>query len=391
MASCLATPLMAQSALTGIPTISKASGVGPTMVPLPQMLQEAGDDLKAGKAQDAEDVLQKAAILYPDNFQVAMALTTTAMSLDHYQIMADSATKAVALNENSPQAYYFLAYAQNSLKNYSDAQIAISHSLAIMPELPSDILAGNIYGSLEQYHNAINAYQNAIGQDPDNLDAHLSIASIYAQLNDNEDSLEEYKASDLILGLTQGITAGVKTELEHQIVSGEAIAYANLGKTNIANNLLNPLIDVKQPSKNSLSTLANLYDIEHRYPDAIKVYQQLEQIDPKDGVMWGNLGWVEYENGDYGDALKYSEKALSIDKTLAYVQFNIGLIRAVQGSSYLSASAYKSAVKESYPFDIQSGANDVMHALKSQPNNQALKSSLQYLENAVISKSESEE
>ncbi len=379
---------MAQSVLTGIPTINKAQSAGPSMTPLPQLLQEAGEDLKAGKTQDAETVLQKAAILYPDNFQVAMALTTTAMALDHYQIMADSASKAVTLNENSPQAYYFLAYAQNRLKNYSEAQVAISHSLAIMPELPSDLLSGDIYGSLEQYHNAINAYQNAIGQDPDNLDAHLSIASIYAQLNDNQDSLEEYKASDLILGQTQGITPEVKTELEHQIVSGEAIAYANLGRTSTANKLLNPLIDVKKPSKNSLSTLANLYDIEHRYPEAIKVYQQLEQIDPNDAVMWGNLGWVEYEDGNYADALKYSEKALSIDKTLSYVQFNIGLIRAVQGSSYLSATAYKSAVKESYPFDIQSGANDVMHALKSQPNNQALKNSLKYLEDAVISKSE---
>ncbi len=45
---------------------------------------------------------------------------------------------------------------------------------------------------------------------------------------------------------------------------------------------------------------------------------------------FGNKGWEEYLSGRYDECLSYSRKALEIDNTLWYAQYNVALIYLIQ-------------------------------------------------------------
>ena len=47
-------------------------------------------------------------------------------------------------------------------------------------------------------------------------------------------------------------------------------------------------------------------------------------------MEFGNKGWQEYEKGNYNECLNYSRKALEINNTLWYAQFNVALVYLIQ-------------------------------------------------------------
>lgn len=73
----------------------------------------------------------------------------------------------------------------------------------------------------------------------------------------------------------------------------------------------------KQPLYKSSTCNANL------------IYTIFPDRDPT-AVEFGNKGWKEFELGNYNECLNYSRKALEINNTLWYAQFNVALVYLIQ-------------------------------------------------------------
>lgn len=50
-------------------------------------------------------------------------------------------------------------------------------------------------------------------------------------------------------------------------------------------------------------------------------------------LMYGNLGWKAFENGEYDKCLIMSNKALELDSSLSYIHFNIALVCLIKNDS----------------------------------------------------------
>jgi tetratricopeptide (TPR) repeat protein len=58
----------------------------------------------------------------------------------------------------------------------------------------------------------------------------------------------------------------------------------------------------------------------------------------------GNLGWKAFERGDYDRCMELSKKALSLDATLGFVQFNIALTYLIKGMNAEALEEYTLAI-----------------------------------------------
>jgi hypothetical protein len=59
-------------------------------------------------------------------------------------------------------------------------------------------------------------------------------------------------------------------------------------------------------------------------------YYSIEHVHNPTAAGFGNKGWEEYLAGRYDECLNYSRKALEIDNTLWYAQYNVALIYLIQ-------------------------------------------------------------
>ncbi len=61
-------------------------------------------------------------------------------------------------------------------------------------------------------------------------------------------------------------------------------------------------------------------------------------------IMYGNLGWKQYQNGNLDGAIENSKKALAIDSTLCWVNANMGLYSLIKGNQTIATDFYVDAL-----------------------------------------------
>lgn len=65
----------------------------------------------------------------------------------------------------------------------------------------------------------------------------------------------------------------------------------------------------------------------------------------KKGETYGELGWKSYENGDIDKAIALSEKALTFDKSLGWVNANLGLFHLAKNNEEKALEYYVEAIQ----------------------------------------------
>ncbi len=362
----------------------------PQLIPLPELMQKGIALLQKKQTAQALQVFQNAAALYPYSFEAQITLAAVSLQTGNYKMSADAAQSAAALNENSARAYEVLAAAQNGLNNYSGALAAEKKAIVLSPDnAQMQMDAGQFAMQTDHYDEAARYFQNSIGLDQANIVGHMALGDAFTQLNENEKALNEYSAALNLLDQLPTAASAAATQIRYQIVTDEATAYSNAKQYSKAMLVLQSLPTSVQNTANTLSALAQINDQKGEHAAAIAQYQKLLQTKPKDAITWGNLGWSQYEAGDLKSAFQSSYKALSFNKTLSYVKFNLGLFYAVQGNWGQSRQIYSEAASTAAPFDIAAGIHDLRNALKRQPANSTLKEALKLLvaahEHAVLS------
>lgn len=79
---------------------------------------------------------------------------------------------------------------------------------------------------------------------------------------------------------------------------------------------------------------------------ARKAYQEMLDLDPKNALVWANLGAVEQQAGNSKRAEECFENSVMYNTELAQSWLALGLIRLERGDTYLAMSALARAVHE---------------------------------------------
>ncbi len=137
---------------------------------------------KANSLKTAAQLLQKSIDL-GDTLDIPHALLGYLYNMERqYDKAIEEGKRAIELNPNSADAYFWLATSLRHSGRLDDALISIKKALRLSPFPPSMyfLFLGHIYRDSGMYEEAISAYEKVVTRQPDNLFAHIGLTSVYS-------------------------------------------------------------------------------------------------------------------------------------------------------------------------------------------------------------------
>src|SRR5579871_874054 len=176
-------------------------------------------------------------------------------------------------------------------------------------DIDSWIMLGRLQKVLQNSTEAMQAYKKALALDPDNEDAMTGLAMVYTDLGDNK------AAADLLRKVAD------KNPSAHSLVS-LAGAYEQLKDYSLAAEMLRRALD-EEPGNNDLKRpLAEDLLQADQVDEALKVYQDIAEDDPKDPSALLRMSQIYREKRDFAKAREAADKAKEIDPNNIEIQYN---------------------------------------------------------------------
>lgn len=176
---------------------------------------------------------------------------------------------------------------------------------------------------------AMATYGKVIARRPDMEDAYRKLALAYWRTG---------RPNEAVATLEAALKAGV-TQSEVKIKLGEYLAQS--GQTAKAIQLLSSFAG---DDPDALIALGNAYQLSGKRAEAIKTFQHLIAVDPKNGVAHMNIGVSALEVNDAKGAETELRKALELDPNLAGAYTAIGVVFAKTNRLGDAVEAWKRAV-----------------------------------------------
>jgi len=228
-----------------------------------------------------------------------------------------------------------LEYQKNN--RLHDAAAAFSEVKEACPDMVDAYLnLGAIQVQLKEYLEAIDTYQDALDQDPENLGIKEAMAYALSSAGELED------ARDLYLELNEQVpeSANIKKNL--------AFVYKQLGQIAEAVMLYNRLIELGQADPTMVSDAGRMALEQKLFFPAVAFYQKLYEVNPEDVGTLSILGGYYWKIKFYGNAIPYYEKILEIDPESAQAL----LYHKILGVCYKETKDYPKAI-EHYMYVIE--------------------------------------
>lgn len=158
--------------------------------------------------------------------------------------------------------------------------------------------------------------------------------------------------------------------------------------TDFANCIINKMTAAYTPADFSKLSQSQAAEIEQKFINSCK--EDFEggpkTEDQEKGKTYGSLAWKAYENGEIDKAIEYSKKALEKDKTLGWVQANLGLFYLIKNDELTATDYYIEAIsnikkdKINAKNTFKETITDINNALKKYPELKGYKEILAQLE-----------
>src|SRR5216684_905100 len=222
------------------------------------------------------------------------------------------------------------------------------------------ICLGRVFVGTGSYEKALDEYRRGIELEPTNDTAHGGLAYAYEHLNRLDEAEKTFKQAIAMrpnywatynwLGLFYMRHARYEdaAAMFLQVVSlapDSFTGYYNLGGDRILQGkyaeaipLLQRSLEIRKTA-NATSNLGTAYFQLHRYADAAAAFEQYTQLDPKNYVLWGNLGdayhWAPGRRSEaaaaYAKGIALGEEKLRLNPRDAEVLSSLAMYHAMRG------------------------------------------------------------
>ena len=167
----------------------------------------------------------------------------------------------------------------------------------------------NIASSLNKFYDFEKAftYLQEIKDkyDDENIRLNLSLKQI-SLLNEYDEYEEVIKLCNKLLK---------QDPLSTNILYARAMAYENLSNIDLMEEDLRKILSIDKKNANTLNALGySLVIHTDRYDEAHNLLFEAYQYDPGNAAILDSIAWVEYNKGNYSEALKYIESSYSRDR-----------------------------------------------------------------------------
>jgi tetratricopeptide (TPR) repeat protein len=216
------------------------------------------------------------------------------------------------------EAYYHFSLARNYEESGNFLSAVDEYKKAIQQDPQSSGLyveLANAYLRNRQLNNAIREAENAIRVDPESLEAHRLLGSIYYNIVRNEDSGKTPTSSEYLKKAIQEYERICKldeTDTNSLVVLSLLYRYDGQGEKAVqtAKNLL-----AKAPSSEAgLANLAQIYSEQGNTQEAINVFKKALEVNPNSPRLLEQMALAYEQTKDYANAIEAYRKAIALDE-----------------------------------------------------------------------------
>ena len=187
---------------------------------------------------------------------------------------------------------------------------------------PKDVESWLMLGRLDKIAQnsteAMRAYKKALEVDPDNEDAMTGLAMVYTDLGDNK------AAADLLRRVAD------KNPSPRSLISLAGV-YEQLKDYSLAAEMLRRALDQQPGNADLKRPLAEDLLQSDQVDDALKIYQELAEDDPKDPSSLLRMSQIYRQKHDLAKAREAAEKAKEIEPNNIEIQYNDVLLLEAEG------------------------------------------------------------
>ena len=179
-----------------ISDLNKAISIDSTQVDYFHMLSNAYMDYF--KSKQSLQVMERAAILFPDRILTLLKLSETQMILRKYEEMNITLRRIISKDPQNAEAYFMMGLMLRETDDIEKAKNALQAAIEFDAELiDAWLILGSIYED-EKNPLALTYYNGATEIDPNNVQALHSKAFYYQNNNEIDLALETYRQINLI-------------------------------------------------------------------------------------------------------------------------------------------------------------------------------------------------
>jgi tetratricopeptide (TPR) repeat protein len=216
------------------------------------------------------------------------------------------------LQRELAEAYFISGRSREALSEYEALAKYFPQDFQIQERI------GDLYAQNKNYRKAIVAYQKACSLEPENIFLQIKLARAYNFSGDKEKALPLYRA---ILAKRNDIN--LQTEMGELLVAARQYSEA----LQVYQRILEPY---PQSWDTRLKLAALLYH-QKAFDQAARELEILVQKDPDNPEVWSLMGSNAMELGDYPQAQKALQKALTLGHDPGLVLVGLGTVLRLQG------------------------------------------------------------
>jgi choline-sulfatase len=179
---------------------------------------------------------------------------------------------------------------------------------------------------------AIALMRQVTAEDPNIVDAHLTLGNWLLKARDPEGAIASYRAA-LTLKPDDEISLGNLAQL-----------YRARGRTEdelAALEVFRTALRVNPKNPQSWYQLATLYLDAGRLDDAAAAFRDALAANPKLGAAYNGLGAIAYDRGDLAGSEELVRRGLALEPALRTARYNLGRIREARGDAAGAEAAYR--------------------------------------------------
>jgi tetratricopeptide (TPR) repeat protein len=330
---------------------------------------------RGGNAR-VEGVLDDLATRWPQNKQVLAKLAEVKLARQDWIGAEDVAARIKQIGDVG-LADEILGTALFAQNKYDQGITALQNAYAATPSAVQPMIAlVRAYVQAKQIDKAVALLQKILKTDPANADAYVQLGAIQAD-NAPDQAINSFKLA---------IEKQPKNSIGYQALASFYIDHSDLGK---AQDVIRAGLTQQPDSADLHLLLANTLELKEDYDGAIKEYESVLNNEPRSLVAANNLaslladyrtdkasleraasvaaslqkspvpqfkdtlGWIDYQKGDYQNAIPLLEQAAAALPNRALIHYHLGMSYIAAGQLAKASEQFNIALKQATRDDLK--------------------------------------
>jgi serine/threonine-protein kinase len=294
----------------------------------------SGALIRAGRADEAEQVLRELIRQQPDNPALYHNLSASLQAQQKYAAAEAACRKAIDLEPDYPEVYYNLGNALNHQQKYGEAAAAYRKAIDLKPDYSEahNNLA-SVLNSQQKYGEAEALLRRGLNLDPDSAHMHNNLGTaLYGQQRYGEAAAAYRKAIDLNPGYGDAY---------HNLGS----ALSEQGKYADAEAAFRKTIDLLPRNADAYLSLGNAQSRQNKHAEAEAAFRKAIDLRPGFADAYHNLGNALSNQEKHGAAEAAYRKACELRPDFADAFNNLGMSLSLQQKDSAAEAAFRKVIE----------------------------------------------